>query len=60
LTDVSAPPPRSAGLAIVVIVQVDDEAEATVALVLRAAVIHHTPGLDEFVRLLERLQLGAA
>jgi hypothetical protein len=42
---------------IAVVVQVDDENEATAALLL-AAVIRCAPGLDELVRRLERLQLA--
>jgi hypothetical protein len=45
---------------VVIVVQVDDEAEAVTTLVLRGAVIRRAPGLDELVCLLERLQLGVA
>jgi hypothetical protein len=50
-----------AGLAsIIVVVQVDDEAEAMAAHLLSATVIGRTPRLGELVRRGEGLELGLA
>ena len=51
LAGIAAPPAQPVGRASVVIVHVDDEAEAAAALVLRTVVIRRAPGLGELIHL---------